>query len=94
MSGVSKATIARTAMLFLAITNHILTAAGYEPLPFEDEHFGEMVSTVLLDGMALVCWWKNNSFTKAAQFGDECMQVAKDVSKKNGNANTKKDKTE
>lgn len=89
MNGISKATLARTAMLFLAMANHFLAAAGYEPLPFEDEHFGEVVSTVLLDGMAVVCWWKNNSFTKAAQFGDECMQVAKDVGKKNINNNGK-----
>lgn len=83
MAGVEKATLARTAILFLAIINHILNAAGLEPLPFEDEQFGEMVSTLLVDGAALVCWWKNNSFTKAAQFGDECMRTVKEIEKQN-----------
>lgn len=67
---VSKSTIARTAVLFVALINQILVVLGYEALPFEDEQVGEFVSTVLTVGAALVCWWKNNSFTKAAIMGD------------------------
>lgn len=70
---VTKATIARTAVLFVALVNQVLLMCGFEALPFEDEQVGEAVSMALTAAAAIVCWWKNNSFTKAAIMGDKLM---------------------
>lgn len=79
--GITKATIVRTAVLFFALLNQGLMLAGFAPLPFEDEAVGEAVTTALTAAAALVCWWKNNSFTKAAQLGDERMREARAAAK-------------
>ena len=59
---VSAATIARTAVLALALINQILSAAGKPVLPIESAQLEQLISTV----SALVNWWYNNSFTKEA----------------------------
>ena len=54
---ISAATLARTAVLLLALTNQVLSAMGNPVLP---------ITTVA----ALISWWKNNSFTAAAVAAD------------------------
>ena len=54
---VSAATIARTAVLALALINQILSAAG---------QLEQLISTGFTTVSALVNWWFNNSFTKEA----------------------------
>ena len=56
---ISAATLARTAVLLLALTNQVLSAMGKPVLPIE--------STTVA---ALISWWKNNSFTAAAVAAD------------------------
>ena len=56
---ISAATLARTAVLLLALTNQVLSAMGKPVLPIE--------STTVA---ALINWWKNNSFTAAAVAAD------------------------
>ena len=63
---VSAATIARTAVLTLALINHIQSAAGKPVLPIESAQLEQLISTGFTTVSALVNWWFNNSFTKEA----------------------------
>lgn len=68
---VSAATIARTAVLALALINQILSALGKPLLPIESAQLEQLISTGFTTVSALVNWWFNNSFTQAALAGDE-----------------------
>ena len=63
---VSAATIARPAVLALALINQILSAAGKPVLPIESAQLEQLISTGFTTVSALVNWWFNNSFTKEA----------------------------
>ena len=63
---VSGATLARTAVLALALINQILSAAGKPVLPIESAQLEQLISTGFTTVSALVNWWFNNSFTKDA----------------------------
>ena len=70
---VSAATIARTAVLALALINQILSAAGKPVLPIDNAQLEQMISTGVTVGAALAAWWKNNSFTPEAIEADAFM---------------------
>lgn len=61
---VSAATLARTAVLALALINQILSAAGKPLLPIDSTQLEQLISTGFTTVSALVNWWFNNSFTK------------------------------
>ena len=63
---VSAATLARTAVLALALINQILSAAGKPVLPIESAQLEQLISTGFTTVSALVNWWFNNSITKEA----------------------------
>ena len=63
---VSAATLARTAVLALALINQILSAAGKPVLPIESAQLEQLISTGFTTVSALVNWWFNNSFSKEA----------------------------
>lgn len=63
---VSAATIARTAVLALALINQILSAAGKPLLPIDSTQLEQLISAGFTTVSALVNWWFNNSFTKEA----------------------------
>lgn len=71
---ITAGTLARTIILALALINQILSATGHPVLPIEDAQVETLVSTAWTVIAALVAWWKNNSFTAAAQKGDEVMK--------------------
>nr|DAU64453.1 MAG TPA: holin [Caudoviricetes sp.] len=68
---ISAGTIARTACLLLALTNQVLSALGKPVLPIESETVEQLVTAGITTVAALVAWWKNNSFTRAALEGDK-----------------------
>lgn len=70
---VSNGTIVRTVLLALSIINNILALFGKAPLPISDEQLELIISTMITVVMAVVSWWKNNSFTKPAIEGDQLM---------------------
>ena len=70
-------TIARTICLALALINQLLSVTGHAVLPIEDAQVEVLVSTLITIATALVAWWKNNSFTKAAIMGDNLMHQIK-----------------
>ncbi len=63
---ISAATIARTAVLLLALTNQMLSACGKPVLPIESQTVEQLVTAGITTVAALIAWWKNNSFTAAA----------------------------
>lgn len=70
---ISKGTIIRTALLVLAIINNVLALFGKAPLPVTNEQLELIISTVFTVVMAVINWWKNNSFTQPALEGDVLM---------------------
>ena len=68
---VSIATIARTAVLALALTNQILSATGHAVLPIESAQLEQLVTTGATVVTALIGWWYNNSFTPEAIEADK-----------------------
>lgn len=77
MNNVSKDTIIRTAVLVIALLNTVLNALGKNPFPFSEDEAYESLSALFTVIAALVAWWKNNSFTKAARQADDVMKVMK-----------------
>lgn len=70
-------TIVRTLILLVALVNQILSASGHAVLPIADADIEMLVTTAFTIVTAIVAWWKNNSFTKAALIGDAHMRKAK-----------------
>ena len=68
---ITAGTIARTAVLLLALTNQMLSAMGKSPLPIESTTVEQLVTADITTIAALVAWWKNNSFTKEAIAADK-----------------------
>ena len=74
---ITAGTVARTIILALALVNQVLSAIGRPLLPIEDAQIETLVTTGWTVVAAMVAWWKNNSFTVAAQKGDEVMKQEK-----------------
>ena len=65
---ISTATIARTAVLLLALTNQVPV------LPIESATVEQLVTAGITTVAALISWWKNNSFTPAAIAADQYLE--------------------
>lgn len=63
---ISTGTLARTAVLLLALTNQVLSALGKPVLPIESQTVEQLVTAGITTVTALLSWWNNNSFTAAA----------------------------
>ncbi len=74
---ITAATIARTAVLALALTNQILSATGHAVLPIESAQLEQLVTAGITIGASLASWWNNNSFTREAIEADDFMKQLK-----------------
>ena len=74
---ITSGTIARTIILVLALLNQLLTAMGHSVINISDESVNTLISTGFTIVMAIVAWWKNNSFTQSALKADEVMRELK-----------------
>ena len=74
---ISTGTIVRTICLALALINMVLSAMGKPVLPIEDSTIEALVTSALTVAASVAAWWKNNSFTSAAQVGDSAMKQLK-----------------
>ena len=74
---ISAGTIARTVVLIIALINQVLSATGHNVINGADEDINTLITTGFTIVAALVAWWKNNSFTKAARLGDAVMKEEK-----------------
>ena len=70
-SNASAATWARTICLIVALLNSLLASFKKSPLPIDNEQLQQLVSTLITVVVAIISWWKNNSFTKEAIEADE-----------------------
>lgn len=75
---ITKETIIRTIVLFVALVNQMLVTAGKNPLPFLDDELADILSYLFTLGASVVAWWKNNSFTHEAIKADEYLEVLKE----------------
>lgn len=71
---ISAGTIARTTCLLLALTNQVLSALGKPVLPIESATVEQLVTAGITTVTALIAWWKNNSFTRAALEADKTFE--------------------
>ena len=71
---ITAGTIARTIIFALALINQWLSITGHPVIPIQDSDIEALVSYGFTVVSGLIAWWKNNSFTKAARFGDFCMR--------------------
>lgn len=69
----SAATVARTAVLMLALANQVLSAAGKPVLPIQSAQLEQLVTVSITVAASLAGWWHNNSFTKEAVQADRFM---------------------
>lgn len=69
-TNITAGTIARTAVLALALINQGLSIAGHPILPIEDQQVEQFVSLGCTIAASVVGWWKNNSFTLNARKAD------------------------
>ena len=74
---ITSGTIARTAILILALVNQVLTATGHSVIKVSDDDINTLISTGFTIVSALIAWWKNNSFTQAAIKADAVMKEDK-----------------
>lgn len=69
-TNISAGTIARTAVLLLALVNQVLSALGKPILPIESAQLEQLISAGFTTVASIVAWWQNNSFTKEAIMAD------------------------
>lgn len=81
MKNVSKATLARTVTLIVALLNNVLTMTGHNPLPFSNDEVYEFFTVVFTVVASLVAWWENNSFTQKAIEADKTLKKMKSDNK-------------
>ena len=74
---ITAGTIARTAILGLALTNQVLRATGHNVIDISDDTVNTFVATGFTIVTAVVAWWKNNSFTSAAIGADKMKEQFK-----------------
>ena len=74
LKGVTKETWQRTVFLFISLVNLVINQIGLIPLDVTQEQVYTAVSVVYAIVMTLITFWKNNSFTHAAQDGDKVME--------------------
>ncbi|MDR0883824.1 MAG: SPP1 phage holin family protein [Oscillospiraceae bacterium] len=70
IASVSFGTWARLLALVLSFANAGLSALGKHPLPISNDEAFQALSLILAAVCALAAYWKNNSFTAAAQVAD------------------------
>lgn len=77
----TKGTVIRTALLLLAVINGVLGLFGKSPLSVTDEFVEQTITLAFLVGTGAAAWWKNNSFTEAAQIADKTLKDEKNKPK-------------
>jgi SPP1 family holin len=71
---VSKGSIVRGVLMVLVLINYILTALGKNPIPVDESFIANIITILITIGTFVSSYWKNNSFTKAAQEADKRLE--------------------
>lgn len=64
----------RLALLTLSMVNIALRIAGVDTLPFASEEVSELITILFTFATGFAAYWKNNSFTGAAQAADKVLR--------------------
>lgn len=75
LTGVSVGTWVRGILLLISIVNMALSAAGKAPIPTDYNELYTVVSVIFSALVGISAYWKNNSFTAAAQAADEYLHA-------------------
>lgn len=71
LSGVSVGTWVRLIAMIISLVNLTLGVFGVTPINFDENTAYSVISIVFIIVTFVLSFWKNNSFTKAAQDADE-----------------------
>ena len=71
ISTVKAGTWVRLILMVISLINMALAAAGKAPIPANYDELYTIVSIVFSVLVGVAAYWKNNSFTSAAQAADE-----------------------
>lgn len=77
IKGVSVQTWARTVILLLALVGQLCVILGKKNGLLDSDQWQEYVTYALTVIGSVWSWWKNNSFTEAAQKADKIMKGEK-----------------
>ena len=72
-----KGAIIRIAVLAITTVNAILTAAGKNPIPFDESAFTECIAYIINGVCAVWAWWRNNDMTREAEEGTALTRALK-----------------
>lgn len=78
LKGVKIDTWARLIVLLLAFISQLLVIIGKRTKAIDVETWQEYATYIATAITAIWGYWKNNSFTKAAQYGDKAKEIAKE----------------
>ncbi|MFD1335752.1 phage holin [Oceanobacillus iheyensis] len=69
-----KATVIRTLILLIALTNQFLVTLGLNPVPGNETIWFEVLSTIFTFGAAAIAWFKNNYVTARGKSQKEVLK--------------------
>lgn len=71
LAGVNKGAIIRLIVGILVLVNYVLTATGHTPIQADENVLAGVVIIIVTILSFVQSYWKNNSWTKAAQDADK-----------------------
>jgi len=74
LAQVSYGTWLRFALLLLSLVNAVLRMLGIETFLFTEQEAADVISCLMIVLSAACAFWKNNSFTAAAQQADRLLE--------------------
>ena len=75
---VKKRAVTRLIIAAIAMLNAILTAAGVNPIPFDETLVTEWISYAFDAAMLVWVWWKDAPITEAGITGHDIMRAIKE----------------
>ena len=79
ISNVKVGTWVRGILLIISFVNMALSAAGKAPIPADYNELCTIVSVIFSILVGISAYWKNNSFTEAAQTADKFLHEQGDA---------------
>lgn len=76
-------TVARTIFLIISLLLSVGYQTGKITYEIDENKLYELVITLMTIVSSIMCWWKNNSFTKEAIEADSLMKIAKEIRNSN-----------
>ena len=69
-----KTTVVRTVMFVIVVVNMVLKYTGKEQMDIDETTVYRIVECLVSVATFVLCFWKNNSFTKNAQAADKYLE--------------------